>query len=72
MPRSADLVEDDPTDIYIRIKIEITADERGDSPGHTAAINHQYNRRSQHFCKCGIAVRTININPIEEALVALD
>ena len=72
MARTADLVEDDSTDIYIRIKVEITADERGDTPGHSTAVDHQYHRRSQHRCQCGIAVRTININPVEQTLVAFD
>ncbi len=71
MPGAAHLVENHATDINVRIKIQITPDERGDTPGHTTCIDHQYHWRGQHGCKRGVAICPFDIDTIKQPFVAL-
>ena len=72
MPRSPEVVEYDPRDIYVAIECLITKNQGSDSTSHATRIDHKEHREVQQDGKCGIAVTAIQRQTIIKSLVALD
>lgn len=72
VPRTADLVEDHPGDAQASVEIAIAQQKRGDAAGHARGIDHQHHRRIQPMGQTGGGIGALEVDSVEQALVALD
>ena len=70
--RAAELVEDHAGDADVRVEGLVAEDQRRDAARHAARVDHQHHRRAEHRRERGVAVAAVEVEPVVEALVALD
>ena len=70
--RAAEAVEDDAGDADVAIEGLVAEDQRGDAARHAARIQHQHDGQVEQPGQRRIAVAAGEVEPVVEALVALD
>jgi hypothetical protein len=70
--RAAEAVEDDAGDADVAVEGLVAEDQRGDAARHAARVEHQHHRQAEQLGQRGIAVAAGEVEPVVEALVALD
>ena len=70
--RAAELVQDHAGDVRPRLEGLEPEDDRRNASRHAARVDHQHDGRFQHDGERGIAVRSVQVEAVVQALVALD